>query len=425
MNAIERLLYSVEFPKMTRIKQTFDDTRLDDVPAAVRQALAGCPAYQRVQPGARLAVTVGSRGIASQGAIVRAIVDALKERGADPFIVPAMGSHGGATAEGQLSLVNELGVTEESAGCPIRSSMEVVKVGQLPDGFPVYMDKYAYESDGVVIFNRIKPHNAFRSRHESGLLKMLAIGLGKHHGAESTHSMGFGHMGRLIEEVSGVLLKTGKIVLGVGTIENAYDKAKEIVACGPENIVDVDREGLKRAFDNMPRLLFDKLDLLICDEIGKEYSGGGMDGNIIGRYSTPFISGGPDITRIVALAVSKKSHGNANGMGLADVVPESFAKDVDLFQVYTNAITSGATPSARMPMHLATEELAIKAGLKTGYAPDGTQALVMRIPNTLHLGECFISEALLPLAAKTQGVTVLGDAKPMTFDAEGKLIDQY
>ncbi len=425
MDAIERLLFSVELPKMARIRQTFDDTRLDDVPAAVRQALAGCPAYQRIQPGARLAVTVGSRGIASLGAIVRAIVDALKERGAEPFIVPAMGSHGGATAEGQLSLVNELGVTEESAGCPILSSMEVVQVGQLADGFPVYMDKYAYESDGVVIFNRIKPHNAFRSRHESGLLKMLAIGLGKHHGAESTHTLGFGHMGRLIEEVGGELLNTNKIVLGVATIENAYDKAKEIVACGPEDMVQVDREGLKRAFGNMPRLLFDKLDLLICDEIGKEFSGGGMDGNIIGRYSTPFINGDPDITRIVALGLSKRSHGYANGMGLADVVPESFVKDVDLFQVYTNSITSGATPSARTPMHLATEELAIKAGLKTGYASDTTKALVMRIPNTLHLGECFISEALLPLAEKTEGVTVLGEARPMNFDAAGKLIDQY
>lgn len=410
---------------MARIRQTFDDTMLDDVPDAVAQALAACPAFERIKPGARLAVTVGSRGIASLPAIVRAIVDALKSRGANPFIVPAMGSHGGATAEGQLTLVNDLGVTEESAGCPILSSMEVVKVGELEDGFPVYMDKYAYESDGVVVFNRIKPHNAFRARHESGLLKMLAIGLGKHYGAESTHTLGFGHMGSLIEEMSRKLLATNKIMLGVATIENAYDQTQEIVACGPEDMVQTDGEGLQRAFKNMPRLLFDKLDLLICDEIGKEFSGGGMDGNIIGRYSTPFITGGPDITRIVALRLSAKSHGNANGMGLADVIPESFLKDVDLFQVYTNSITSGATPSARTPMHLATEALAIKAGLKTGYAADTSQALVMRIPNTLHLGECFISEALLPLAVQTPGVTVLGEARPMAFDATGRLVDAY
>ena len=425
MDAIQRLLSSVALPKMVRIRQSFDDTRMTDVAGGVRKALHDCPAYHSIKPGAKLALTVGSRGIASLDVIVRAIVDALKERGAEPFIVPAMGSHGGATAEGQLELVNELGITEESAGCPIRSSMEVVQVGRLTDGFPVYMDKYAYEADGVVVYNRIKPHNAFRHRHESGIMKMLAIGLGKHHGAESTHSMGFGHMGRLIEEVGAALLATGKVVLGVGSIENAYDKVKEIVACGPNDFAMTDREGLKRASANMPRLLFDKMDLLICDAIGKEYSGGGMDGNIIGRYSTPFISGGPDITRVVALSLSPKSHGNATGMGLADVIPDSMVKDIDLFKVYTNCITSGATPSARIPMHLATEELAIKAGLKTGYEADTAQALVMRIPNTLHLGEAFISEAMLPIAMETKGVTILGDLKPMSFDAGGKLIDKY
>jgi len=425
MDAIQRLLSSVTLPKMVRIRQSFDDTLMTDVAAGTRKALQNCPAYHAITPGAKLAVTVGSRGIASLGVIVRAIVDALKERGAKPFIVPAMGSHGGATAEGQLALVNALGVTEKNAGCPILSSMEVVQVAQLPDGFPVYMDKYAFEADGVVIFNRIKPHNAFRARHESGILKMLAIGLGKHHGAESTHTLGFGHMGRLIEEVGTALLTTGKVTLGIGSIENAYDKVKEIVVCGADDFITADREGLKRATANMPRLLFNKMDLLICDSIGKEYSGGGMDGNIIGRYSTPFITGGPDITRIVALGLSPKSHGNANGIGLADVIPDSMVKDVDLFQVYTNVITSGATPSARMPMHLATEELAIKAGLKTGYAADASQALVMRIPNTLHLGEVFISESMLSLANKTQGVTILSDPQPMSFNASGKLIDKY
>ncbi len=410
---------------MVRIRQVFDDAKLEDVAGGVRAALAACPAYNAIRPGMKLALTVGSRGIASLPVIVRAIVDALKERGAEPFIVPAMGSHGVGTAEGQTEMLNELGVSEASAGCPIRSSMEVVEVGRLPDGFPVYMDKYAYNADGIVIFNRIKPHNAFRAKHESGLLKMLAIGLGKHMGAESSHMLGFGQLGRIIEEVSEVLLRTGKLTLGVGSIENAYDKVAEIVACGPEDFFRTDEEGLKRASANMPRLCVDKLDLLIVDAIGKEFSGGGMDGNITGRYSTPYISGGPTISKIVVLDLTDKSHGNASGMGLIDVIPKAMVGKIDLFKTYVNNITSKITASGRLPMHLDTEEMAIRCGLKTSDIGDYSGARVMRIQNTLHLGEAFISEALLPEVENHNGVRILGEPEPMRFDADGRLITPY
>lgn len=425
MDAIQRLLAPVVLPRMARIRQKFDDTHLTDVPAAVRESLNACPAYQNIKPGMRLALTVGSRGIASLPEIVCAIVGALKDKGTEPFIVPAMGSHGGATAEGQAEVLHHLGVTEESAGCPIHSCMDVVEAGRLADGYPVYMDRYAFDADGVVVFNRIKPHNAFRAKHESGLLKMLAIGLGKHMGAESSHMMGFGNMGRIIEEVGRAILITGKLTLGVGSIENAYDKVCEIVSCGPEDFFTVDAEGLKRAAANMPKLCVDKLDMLIVDNIGKEFSGGGMDSNITGRFPTKYISGSPDIDRIVALNLTDKSDGNASGIGFVDVVPSAMIQKVDLFKTYTNNITSKVTASGKLPIHLKTEEFVIRCGLKTSEARNYANARVMRIQNTLHLGEAFISESLL---AEVQGLTnieILGDPQPMEFDAEGRLATPY
>ncbi|MDR2669331.1 MAG: lactate racemase domain-containing protein [Desulfovibrio sp.] len=425
MDAIHRLLAPVVFPRMVRIQQIFDDACLRDIPAAVRDALAACPAYARITPGMRLALTVGSRGIASLPVIVRAIVDALKDKGAEPFIVPAMGSHGGATDEGQKAVLLHLGVTEESVGCPIHSSLEVVQVGTLSDGFPVYMDKFAYESDGVVVFNRIKPHTGFRARHESGLLKMLAIGLGKHKGAESSHMMGFGNMPRIIEEASAVHINGGKLALGVGTIESAYDEVAEIIACGPEDFFQADEDGLKKAFKNMPKLCVDKLDLLIVDEVGKEYSGGGMDSNITGRYVTPYISGGPDIDRIVALDMTEGSHGNASGIGLVDVVTASLIKKIDMAATYTNNITSKVPASSRLPMHFETEEMVIRCGLKTCRSVDYAKARVMRIPNTLHMREAFISEVLLPEVENRPDVRILGTPQPMRFNANGTLADPY
>jgi hypothetical protein len=425
MDALQRLLAPVILPKMVRIRQVFDDAKLADVAAGVREALAACPAYNAVRPGMKLALTVGSRGVASLPVIVRAIVDALKERGAKPFIVPAMGSHGGGTAEGQREMLHELGVTENSAGCPIHSSMEVVEVGRLADGFPAYMDEYAYNADGVVVFNRIKPHNAFRARHESGLLKMLVIGLGKHKGAESAHMLGFGRMGLVLEEAGALLLKTGKPILGVGSIENAYDEVAEIVACGPEDFFRADEEGLKRASFNMPKLCVDTLDLLIVDAIGKEFSGGGMDGNITGRYPTPHISGGPVISKIVVLDLTDKSVGNAAGMGLADVIPKAMVGKIDLFKTYVNNITSKVTASGRLPLHLDTEEMVIRCGLKTSEAADYPNSRVMRIQNTLHLGEAFISEALSPELENRNDVQILGKPEPMSFGADGKLLDRY
>ncbi len=425
MNSLQRMLAPVTMPKMLRIRQLFDDAKIDDPYAAVREILAACPACASLKPGMKLALTVGSRGMASLPELVRGIVDALREKGTEPFIIPAMGSHGGATAEGQVEMLGQLGVTEQSCGCAIRSGMEVVTVGSLFDGRPVYMDKFAFEADGVVIFNRIKPHNAFRSTHESGLLKMAAIGLGKHMGAESAHMPGFGQMGRTIADTGEMLVKTGKIVLAVGSIENAYDKVSRIVACGPENMVGVDAEGLERAKANMPRLCVRNLDLLIVDAMGKEFSGGGIDGNITGRFSTPYITGGATVDKLVVLDLTEKSHGNASGIGLADVVPRSLVEKMDANATYINNITAKNTVAGKIPLTMDTEENAIRCALKTSTASDYPNSRVMRIPNTLHLRDVFISESLLPELVGRKDVEILGQPESMRFDAAGKLISPY
>ena len=425
MDALHSLLATVTLPNMVRIRQSFENSFIGDIHSAISRKFHSTPATQALLSGMKIAITVGSRGIASLPEIIRSLVHLLHERGCEPFVVPSMGSHGGGTAQGQEALLAELGVTAETVNCPVKSSMEVIQVGTLGDGFPVYMDKFAFEADGVVIFNRIKPHNAFRSRHESGLLKMLAIGLGKHKGAESSHSFGFGRLGGIIEEASDILLRTGKIVLGVGSIENAYDMVSAIVICGPQDMVSADREGLKLAKANMPRLCVDTLDMLIVDMIGKEFSGGGMDGNITGRYVTPYITGGPAVERIVALDLSEKSHGNAAGVGLADVVPRSLANKIDTRAMYINNITAKAPASGRIPITMATEEMAIRCGIKTSSVPDSKDARIMRIPNTLHIAEAFISEALLPEVGTMERVTILGRPEPMLFDATGKLIMPY
>jgi len=425
MDALHALLATVTLPNMARIRQSFENAFIEDIHGAISRKFHSVPATRALLPGMKIAVTVGSRGIASLPEIVRSLVHLLHERGCKPFVVPAMGSHGGGTAEGQEALLAELGVSAGTVNCPVKSGMDVVQVGTLEDGFPVYMDRFAFEADGIVIFNRIKPHNAFRSRHESGLLKMLAIGLGKHKGAESSHGLGFGRLGGIIEEAADVLLRTGKIVLGVGSIENAYDMVSEIVLCGPQDIVSADREGLKLAKANMPRLCVDALDMLIVDMIGKEFSGGGMDGNITGRYSTSYITGGPSVERIVALDLSEKSHGNATGVGLADVVPRTLADKIDARIMYINNITAKAPASGRIPITMDTEETAIRCGVKISSAPDGKDARIMRIPNTLHIAEAFISEALLPEVGAMERVTILGKPEPMRFDAAGKLVMPY
>jgi hypothetical protein len=332
-----------------------------------------------------------------------------------------MGSHGGATAEGQRDVLASLGVTEESAGCPVRATMEVVEVGRLANGLPVYLDAFAHAADGIVVINRVKPHTAFRAANESGMVKMITIGLGKQKGAESCHAFSFKYMGENILAMARLLLARTPILFGVGTVENAYDRVAKVVAAPACDLVETDRQLQLEAKANMPRLMFDQIDVLVVEQIGKEISGDGMDPNITGRYPTPYASGGPDVAKIAFLDLTAASHGNANGMGAADFITRRFADKIDFEKTYTNALTSTVTGPVRMPMVLDTDRDVILAALKTCNARDLARARVVRIKDTLHLGEIAVSEAMLPEATANAAIAVLSDPTDLRFDGAGNL----
>lgn len=423
MGIIESLLRDVALPRMARVRQIFADDALADVAGALRAELRAPAIAERIRQGARIAVAVGSRGLADLPLVVNVVVDELKRRGAAPFIVPAMGSHGGATDEGQKALLAALGVTEASAGCPVVSSMETVELGRLPNGLPVYMDKQSMQADGIVVINRVKPHTSFSGPSESGLVKMLSIGLGKQKGAESCHALGFAHMARNIVDMAQVKLKHAPILFGVATIENAYEKIARVAAVPAERIVERDAELLQEAKRSMPRIPFNPLDVLVVDQMGKEFSGTGTDPHITGRTSTPYVEVEQQVTRMVILDLSDKSKGNATGMGLADICTRRLAEKVDIEPTYANHLTSTVVWHAKVPMTMPTDQRAIQAAIKTCNVPVPGRLRVVRIPNTLHLEHIAISEAMLDEARRTPGIEVIGEPQPWALDADGNLTD--
>jgi hypothetical protein len=343
------------------------------------------------------------------------VVNAVKLAGGQPFIIPAMGSHGGATAEGQKEVLEDLGVTEESVGAPIHASMEVVQVGQLPGGLPVYTDRNAFEADKVIVINRIKPHTAFRGPVESGLMKMITIGLGKQKGADAAHAYSFKYMAEHVPEMAKMVLSKVPIIFGLGIIENAYDRPAKIVAVPAEKLEELEPQLLLEAKSLMPKIMFDPIDVLVVDEIGKDISGDGMDPNITGRYGTPYASGGPEVTRIVVLGLTEKTHGNANGLGMADVTTKKVVDQVIYEKGYANALTSTVVCMVRTPMYLETDELAVKTAIKSCNAFDLTKVRIVRIHNTLELKEIWISESLIPEALVNKDIEILGEPEPMGF----------
>jgi hypothetical protein len=419
MGVIDSLLQDVPLPRMARVRQLFADNAIGDVAAALRAEL-GQPAIEAlIEPGASIAVGVGSRGIAELPLLARTVVDELTRRGARPFIVPAMGSHGGATAEGQAALLAALGVTEESAGCPIRSSMETVELGRLPNGLAVLMDAEAMKADGIVVINRIKPHTSFSGRIESGLLKMLTIGLGKQAGADACHRLGMGVMGRNILDMAEVKLARAPVLFGVGTVENSYDRICRVAVVPAAEIVAREAELLVEARANMPRIMFNPLDVLVVDRMGKEYSGTGMDPNITGRAGTPYVKTELEAARLVVLDLSDKTRGNATGVGLADICTRRLFDRIDFDATYMNHITSTILPGGRIPLMMSSDLRAVQCAIKTCNAPEIDRPRIVRVPNTLHLGTLMISEALLPEARENPRIEVMGEPEDWAFDAGG------
>lgn len=416
MDIISELLREIQLPKMVQVRQKFPAPQIADVAGEVKKAIKEAGVLSRINEEDRVAIAVGSRGIADLPTLVRETVAAVKAAGGNPFIVPAMGSHGGATAEGQIDVLLQLGISEEAVGAPIRSSMEVIKLDELPNGLPVYIDKFAYESDKIIVINRIKPHTAFRGPVESGLMKMITIGLGKQKGAEAAHAYSFKYMAEHVPEMAKVSLSKASIIFGLASIENAYDKPAKIVAVPAEDLEVVEPGLLLEAKSLMPKIHFDSMDVLIVNELGKDISGDGMDPNITGNFATPYATGGPDVKRTVVLGLTEKTHGNANGIGMADMTTKAVMNEIKWEKGYANALTSTVTDVVKLPMFLDTQELAVKAAIKTCNAFDLNKVRIVRIKNTLEIGEIWISENMMEEALKNENIEILSDPEDLALD---------
>ena len=419
---VSQLLKDVPLPDMFHASQRFPDAHIDrkDIEKTIFEEVERCGMGERIRPGMRIAITAGSRGIRNVDEITRSVAVCVKARGAQPFIVPAMGSHGGATAEGQRELLAGYGITEKKMGCPILSSMETVLLGYSELGKPVYMDKNAYESDGVILSCRLKPHNAFRGPVESGPCKMMTVGLGKQKGAEQVHSDGMDIIAKNIPTMAKVTLGTGKILFAIPCLENAYDQTLMFEAIPAEKILEREPELLKIAFANMPSILVGAGDVLIVDRIGKNFSGTGVDPNITGTFSTPYASGGVQVQRTCFLDLTEESHGNSLGIGLASAITRRIFDQIDADAMYTNCMTSTVIKSAMVPCVLSTDKEAIQFCIRTCNRIDKENPRVIRIQNSLHIGQIMLSAAYYDevLAGKYPGLTALDAPQDMTFNEE-------
>ena len=407
--------------QLVKVRQRFKADRLEDVEAALRQALRRLGPV--IRPKARIAVAVGSRGIADITAIVKTAVEYVREHAGEPFIVPAMGSHGGATAIGQARVLENLGVTEDAVGAPVRSSMEVVQLPCRDGAIRLFMDRYACESDGVIVINRVKPHTDYRARYESGLAKMCVIGLGKHKQALEVHRFGIRGLKELVPAAAERILATGKILAGIAVVENARHETMLVRALKAGDIMTEEPGLLDTAKANMPRLPVEKIDVLIVDRIGKDISGVGLDPDIIGRMR---IRGQaepvrPDITSIVVCDLTEESHGNALGTGLADVTTRKLFDKIDFCATYENVYTSTFLERAKIPAVAINDEEAFDCALRScGPIPGGEQKII-RIQDTLRLDEICVSRAVLNEISGRDDIEAVSDPVDV-FDTNGELV---
>jgi hypothetical protein len=410
---------------MVRLRQAFDRTKVADIPGAVLAELKKLALEQRIRPGQRIALTGGSRGVANSALILKTVVDYLKSLGAQPFIFPAMGSHGGATAEGQSALLAHYQVTEAFTGAPVLSCMDAVEISRTQDGVPVFIDKIAFEADGIIVINRIKPHTKFKAPIESGLMKMMAIGMGKRKGAEYYHKAAIQFtFPRIIVDAGREVLKKAPILCGLGLVENGYDQTAVIAALSPEELEEREKELLVLAKKMMPRLPFNEIDLLIIDEMGKDISGTGIDPNITGR-NRDILGVFPhpvNVKRLFVRDLTPSSDGNANGIGFADVTTQRLVDKIDRLSTYMNCITGISIEKAAIPMHFETDRECIEVALgSVGLIPP-ERSRVVRIKNTLQVDEVEVSEIYEDEITHRPDLEILGGPRPMSFDDRGNLV---
>ncbi len=408
---------------MAMIHRSFPDSAIEDVPLAVRRAMEKAEVGDRVQPGARIALAAGSRGIDRIAEVFKAAGEILRGMGAKPFVVAAMGSHGGATPHGQKKVLEDMGKSEDSVGMPVISDMKTVEIGKVGD-VPVFVDEAALKADGVLAINRIKPHTSVVGNYGSGLCKMLVVGLGKKDGAERFHRLGPDELEKYLPEMAGLIIEKANVIGGLGLVEDSRDKLSVIEAAKPEDIPELDRELLEKAEEMMPRLPFDELDVLVVCRMGKDVSGTGMDANVIGRRGIRTIPDPPSprIRRIAALGLTEKSGGNAHGIGMADFVTEKLINSVDWDATRSNAMASSFPEKGMAPLAMASDREAIEAALQTAWVRGTASARMVIIKNTLQLDKIMVSKPLLDEVSKREDVTRESDPGPLQFNKNGDLI---
>lgn len=414
------------YPRMVKVRQQLDGSVVPDIVLAVKTEFGKSRLSSEIKPGSKVAITAGSRGITDIVAIISSLVREVKARGGDPFIVQAMGSHGGATAEGQLQVLSDYGIQEEIVGCPIISSMEVIKVGETKSGIPVLLDREACRADHIIVLNRVKPHTEFHGQVESGLMKMIVIGLGKHEGTIMAHrfAVKYGYE-RTITEIGLFALEKAPIALGLAIIENGYGRTAQITAVEPENFLETEKKLLSIAREKTPKIPFDKFDVLIVDECGKEISGTGMDTKVLGRIMNIYEEelNHPNITRVILRDLTEKTHGNAIGIGLADFITKKVVDKIDYRATYINSVTAITPEKARLPIVCENDKEAVDFAMATAGPVDFESVKIVWINHTSRLDEMWVSKGLLNEATGKENLKIIGDEHEMKFDDDGNLIE--
>jgi len=418
----------MNLPQMAMLAQAFDPRRLENIPAEIKRELSSLGLKNKIKTGDSIAITGGSRGIANIDVITKAIVEELKLLGARPFIFPAMGSHGGATDQGQVKVLESLGITEAAMGCPIHSSMEVVYLGDASDGYPIYVDKYASEADHIVVVNRVKPHTKFEGPIESGLMKMMAIGMGKHKGAEYYHSAAVKlTFQRIVENVGLEVIQRCPVLFGLGVVENAYHQTCLIKALLPQDIFEGEKKLLSLSKERMARLPFDDIDVLVIDQMGKDISGTGMDTKVTGRNRDILgdFSAGPLVKRIFVRDLTDDTKGSAIGIGFADFTTTRLVNKMDRLKTYVNCLTAVSPEKGAIPMYFDTDREALEACFNTIGDIPIEQVRMVHIKNTIALENISVSSAFESEIKQKSDLKILGKWNRVALNKDGNLVSPF
>jgi hypothetical protein len=415
-------------PKIFRIRQTIDTPHLKDIEKRVNELLDQFELSKKVKRGERIGLTAGSRGINDKPKVLKTIIERLKDLGTSPFVVPCMGSHGGATAQGQIEVLESLGITEKSVGAPIVSSMDVDEIGRTKFGTPVLIARDLLKADRIVVVNRVKPHTDFRGENESGLVKMMVIGMGKHQGALMVHRLTIKHgFPAVIGEVGSIIRNKLPILFGVGLIENQYGKTAFIDLLKAEELVEKEKALLKRARKLIPSLPFDQMDILILDEMGKNISGAGMDSNVIGRRAFIWSQKPrkPKITRIFVRDLTEESHGNATGIGMADYITKRLFDKIDYPSTAVNCLTGMGPENGRIPIFFEKDRDVLSTAHDNSGVLNPQDLRILWAKNTLELEYLYASQPLLKEARSNPRLEILSDPVEFPFDQNGNLISNW